>query len=53
MTKGEKANERIDTIIVKIRGKYPEMIWLGKDYSKADLIVELEEIQETLKKRGK
>lgn len=44
-TKNEKVNEKIDDIINRIRGKYPGMIWLAKDYSKANLISELEEIQ--------
>lgn len=48
-TKNDKVNERIDNIIGKIHGKYPNMIWLAKEYSKADLIAELEEIQEMLK----
>ena len=44
-------NEKIDSIIKRIHGKYPEIIWVGKEYSTADLIVELEEIQEMLKSK--
>ena len=52
-TKNQKVNDKIDAIIKRIRGKYPEMIWMGKQYSKADLIDELEEIQEMLKVKQK
>ena len=48
-SKNQKVNEKIDAIIERIRGKYSDMIWLGKEYSKAHLIVELKEIKEMLK----
>lgn len=43
----------ITDIVERIRGKFPEMIWMAKEYSKADLIRDLLEIEEHSKKATK
>lgn len=37
----------------RIRGKYPESIWMSKEYSKADMISDLLEIEKQLVKGSK
>lgn len=38
--------DTLEEIVDHIRGKFPQMVWVGKDYSIADLCRDLEKIAE-------
>lgn len=50
---GLKKEMTITDIVERIRGKFPEMIWMAKEYSKADMIEDLLEIEKRLAKKKK
>lgn len=50
---GLKEEVTITDIVERIRGKFPEMIWMSKEYSKADMIEDLLEIEKRLNKKKK
>ena len=41
----------ITEIVERIRGKFPEMIWMAKEYSKANMIEDLLAIETRHKKK--
>ena len=47
------AMKTIPEIVERIRGKFPEMIWMAKEYSKADMIADLLEIEKQHNKKSR